>query len=103
MQKRKKHKKKYTKQLQKDLQEIKKNPAALQNKAKESKDQLLNRIRDDKKKAQDKVNSEAFRANVRTGVSSLILSVGYLIISWVGLSEMGLFGGGSKKPRRAPK
>lgn len=90
-------------QLQKDLQEIKKNPAALQSKAQESKDQLLNRIRDDKKKAEDKVNSEAFRANFRTGASSLILSVGYLIISWVGLSEMGLFAGGAKKARRASK
>jgi ABC-type multidrug transport system fused ATPase/permease subunit len=90
------------KQLEKDLKEIKANPAALQNKAKESRDQLLNRIRDEKQKAEKQVNSQAWKASVKTGLNSLILSVGYLIISWVGLSEMGLFSGGAK-PQRAPK
>jgi ABC-type multidrug transport system fused ATPase/permease subunit len=90
------------KQLEKDLKEIKANPAALQNKAKESRDQLLNRIRDEKQKAEKQVNSQAWKASAKTGLNSLILSVGYLIISWVGLSEMGLLGGGAK-PQRAPK
>jgi ABC-type multidrug transport system fused ATPase/permease subunit len=90
------------KQLEKDLKEIKANPAALQNKAKESRDQLLNRIRDEKQKAEKQVASQAWKASVKTGLNSLILSVGYLIISWVGLSEMGLFSGDTKA-RRAPK
>jgi ABC-type multidrug transport system fused ATPase/permease subunit len=90
------------KQLEKDLKEIKSNPAALQNKAKESRDQLLNRIRDEKQKAEQQVNSQAWKASAKTGLNSLILSVGYLIISWVGLSEMGLFNGDAKA-RRAPK
>jgi ABC-type multidrug transport system fused ATPase/permease subunit len=90
------------KQLEKDLKEIKANPAALQNKAKESRDQLLNRIRDEKQKAESQVASQAWKASVKTGLNSLILSVGYLIISFVGLSEMGLFSG-EAKARRAPK
>jgi ABC-type multidrug transport system fused ATPase/permease subunit len=90
------------KQLEKDLKEIKANPAALQNKAKESRDQLLNRIRDEKQKAEQQVDSQSWKASAKTGLNSLILSVGYLIISWVGLSEMGLFSG-EAKARRAPK
>jgi ABC-type multidrug transport system fused ATPase/permease subunit len=86
-------------QLQKDLQEIKDNPSVLPKKAEESRNQLLNRIRDDKKKADDRVNSEALKANLKTGLNSLLLAVGYLIIGWVGLTEMGL---GSKR-RQAPK
>jgi ABC-type multidrug transport system fused ATPase/permease subunit len=89
------------KQLEKDLKEIKANPTALQNKAKESREQLLNRIRDEKQKAEQQVNSQAWKASAKTGLNSLILSVGYLIISWVGLSEMGLFSGDAKT-RRAP-
>ncbi len=89
-------------QLQKDLEEIKANPAILQTKAKESSDQLLNRIREDKQKAEEQVSSEALKANFKTGLNSLLLSVGYLLISWVGLGEMGLFSSRAQH-QQAPK
>ncbi|MBE9032324.1 hypothetical protein IQ266_21535 [filamentous cyanobacterium LEGE 11480] len=84
------------------LERIKANPKAVDTLAKDARDRLLNRIRDEKQEAEKRVNDQAFKSNAKTGVSSLILSVGYLIISWVGLSEMGLFSGGPKN-RRAPK
>lgn len=88
-------------QLQKDLQEIKGDPSKLQSKAQDSRNQLLNQIRDQKAKQEQKINSEALKANLRTGISSLILSVGYLVISWVGLSEIGFSKGGAKARRPA--
>jgi CHASE3 domain sensor protein len=84
-------------QLQKDLQEIKADPGKLQTKAQDSRNQLLNQIRDQKTKQEQKIGSESLKANMRTGLSSLILSVGYLVISWVGLSEIGLKGGGKAR------
>jgi hypothetical protein len=88
-------------QLLKDLQEIKGNPGALQSKAEKSREELKNQIRDQKDKEEKRINGEAIKSNARTGINSLLLSVGYLVISWVGFSEMGLFGG-NKAPRRAP-
>jgi hypothetical protein len=93
------------KQLQKmneELKAIKADPSALANKAKESRDQALNEIRSRKLKAEQQIDSQSWKASAKTGINSLILSVGYLIISWVGLSEMGLFSG-EAKTRRAPK
>jgi ABC-type multidrug transport system fused ATPase/permease subunit len=89
-------------QLQKDLQEIKSNPAALQAKAQKSREEMLNKIRDDKSKEEKRINKEAGRSNFRTGLNSLLLSIGYLIISWVGLNDLGVFGRSNKAPRRAP-
>jgi ABC-type multidrug transport system fused ATPase/permease subunit len=88
--------------LAQDLKEIKTNPAALQNKAKESRDEALNEIRAKKQKADEQLSSQPWKASLKVALNSLILSVGYLLISWVGLSEMGLFSGGAKA-RRAPK
>ncbi len=88
-------------QLQKDLQEIKADPSKLQSKAQDSRNQLLNQIREQKTKQEQKIDSESLKANIRTGLSSLILSVGYLVISWVGLSEIGL-SAGNKARRPAP-
>jgi hypothetical protein len=78
-------------QLQKDLKDIKANPSALQNKAQESRNQLLNQIRSEKEKQEGRVRQEELRVKLRTSVSSLILSVGYIIISWLGVSDMGVF------------
>jgi ABC-type multidrug transport system fused ATPase/permease subunit len=91
------------KQLQKDLQDIKANPAVLQEKAKTSKEQLLNQIRDQKGKEEKKIDDEVFKENVHVSVNSLILSVGYLIISWVGLSELGSLKGAKRRPAKPPQ
>jgi ABC-type multidrug transport system fused ATPase/permease subunit len=90
------------KQLAQDLKDIKSNPGALQDKAKKSRDEALNEIRSRKQKADEQLSSQPWKASLKVALNSLILSVGYLIISWVGLSEMGLFSGESKA-RRAPK
>jgi ABC-type multidrug transport system fused ATPase/permease subunit len=90
------------KKLAQDVREIKANPAALQNKAKESRDEALNEIRAKKQKADEQLSNQPWKASLKIALNSLILSVGYLLISWVGLSEMGLFSG-EGKARRAPK
>jgi ABC-type multidrug transport system fused ATPase/permease subunit len=84
------------------LEQVKANPSIVDSITKEARDKLLNRIRDEKQKSVKLLNDQAFNSNMKTGVNSLILSVGYLLISWVGLSEMGLFSG-EAKTRRAPK
>jgi flagellar biosynthesis GTPase FlhF len=86
-------------QLQKDLQDIKANPSALQNKAQESRNQLLNQIRSERQKQEKRVREEELKVKLRTSVSSLILSVGYIIISWLGFSDLGVF---RKSARRLP-
>ncbi len=90
------------KELVQEMREIKANPAALQNKAKESRDKTLNEIRAKKQKADEQLSGQPWKASLKVALNSLMLSVGYLIISWVGLSEMGLFSG-EGKARRAPK
>jgi hypothetical protein len=83
-------------QLQKDLKELKANPSLLETKAKESSDKALIQIRDQKQKKEQQIRGEALRINLKTGLSGLLLAIGYTLISWVGLADMGLF----TKPRR---
>lgn len=83
-------------QLQKDLKELKANPSLLETKAKDSSDKALIQIRDQQQKKEQQIRGEALRINLKTGLSGLLLSIGYTLISWVGLADMGLFA----KPRR---
>ncbi|MFM2431033.1 MAG: hypothetical protein RLZZ511_2246 [Cyanobacteriota bacterium] len=89
------------KQMEKTLSEVKANPASLNAKADELQKQILNRLGDQQKKAEKQVN-DRLNGNRKTAINSLILAIGYFLTSWIGLSEMGLFGSSSSKPRRAP-
>jgi hypothetical protein len=82
--------------LQKDLQEIQADPGKLQAKAQDSKNEALQQIRNQKQKKEGEIRGEAFKASMRTGLGGLMLAVGYTLIGWLGLAEIGLF---SKKAR----
>jgi hypothetical protein len=82
--------------LQKDLQAIQADPTQLPKKAQESKDEALNQIRSQKQKKEGEIRGEAFKASIRTGLGGLMLAVGYTLIGWLGLAEMGTFSKGSK-------
>jgi hypothetical protein len=83
--------------LQKDLKEIQADPSKLQSKAQESKNEALNQIRSQKQKKEGEIRGEAFKASIRTGLGGLMLAVGYTLIGWLGLAEMGTFSKGSRK------
>jgi hypothetical protein len=62
----------------------------------------LNQIRQRKEEAQKQAQQEALKSGLRIGMSSLLLSIGYIIIGWTGLRGMGALkgGGGKKAPAR---
>ncbi len=84
------------KKVQKTLQEIQADPKKLETEAQKSRDEALNDIRAKKQKKEGEIRGEAFKATMRTGLGGLMLAVGYTLIGWLGLAEMGLF---SKKAR----
>ncbi|MDJ0675390.1 MAG: HpsJ family protein [Calothrix sp. MO_167.B42] len=61
-------------------------------------DQELNKIRSEKEAAEKRTKQEAWKAGLRTGLSSLLLSVGYTIIGWSGLRSMNNSSGKKRKP-----
>jgi hypothetical protein len=81
----------FIKKSQKDLQKLKDDPNYLQVMAKEASDQELQKVRETAKKTEEQARSEASRTSLKTGLSSLWLSIGFTIISWLGLAEMGIF------------
>ncbi|MDX2231304.1 MAG: HpsJ family protein [Leptolyngbyaceae cyanobacterium bins.349] len=50
--------------------------------------QELNKLRTDEQKAKDQTQGNAMRAALRTGLNSLLLSIGYIILGWTGLRQM---------------
>lgn len=66
--------------------------------AQKSADQELNKIRSNKEKLEQRAKQDAWKAGLRTGLSSLLLSVGYIIIGWSGLRGMNKSSGNKRKP-----
>lgn len=94
-------------QTQKDLlKKFKANPQELdqyvdkQNDPQTVADQQRNQIRQTKELAQKQTQDRAWKSGLRTGISSLLLSIGYIIIGWTGLKSMGALQGGHR--RKAP-
>lgn len=59
--------------------------------------QRINDIRQRKEEAEKNAKDAAWRSGVRIGISSLLLSIGYIIIGWTGLKGMGAVQGGKRK------
>jgi hypothetical protein len=57
----------------------------------------LNLIRQRKEEAEKQAKQSAWKSGVRIGMSSLLLSIGYIIIGWTGLRSMGALQGGARK------
>lgn len=71
------------------LQKFKDNPASLDQylaeQSKQGTEQLKNRVQADKLKLEGDVQQKAMKSGLRTGLSSLLLCVGYASIGWTGL------------------
>lgn len=85
---------------QKELQALKTNPNSVADRAKEFRNTQLTKIREERTKAEGQARSEFWKTGVRVGISSLLLSLGYFVIGWLGLKEMGVLGGKRKPPMR---
>ncbi len=90
---------------QKDLlKQYKNNPKALddfiaqQTDPQQLANQRITQIRSQKEQQLEKTSDDAIK-ELRTGLSSLLLSIGYIIIGWTGLrSVVGLQGGSKRSP-----
>lgn len=59
--------------------------------------QRLTQIRQRRDDASKQARDNAWKSGIRIGISSLLLSIGYIIIGWTGLRGMGAFQGGKPK------
>ena len=57
----------------------------------------LTKIRGDKQQAQEQIGEEAWKSGLRIGISSLLLSIGYIVIGWTGLRSLGILQPGRRK------
>ena len=74
-----------TKQQLQNFRELAKNPEALE----ERLNQLQTQLRDQKLDRENRAKTQAFKQGIRTGLSSLMLAVGYIAIGWLGMKKMG--------------
>ncbi len=95
-------------QQQKDLlKKFKADPKALDKFVAEQSDplQLANQrktqIRQNKEAAEKRAKDTAWKSGLRVGISSLLLSIGYIIIGWTGLRSKGATSGGGKRKATA--
>ena len=83
------------------LEESKDNPQVIENflkkRAEEVPNKSLTQIRIQGKQSKEQVNSRAFKSSVRIGLNSLLLSVGYIMIGWTGLKNMGIIKGKGRR------
>lgn len=63
--------------------------------------QQLSQINERKEEAAKRERDGAWRSGVRIGISSLLLAIGYIIIGWTGLRNMGTLRGNSRKATTA--
>lgn len=59
--------------------------------------QRISQIRQRKEEAEKEAKDSAWKSGLRIGISSLLLSIGYIIIGWSGLKGMGALQGGKRK------
>lgn len=95
-------------QQQKDLlKKFKADPKALDTFIAEQSDptqlanQRLTQIRQDKEAAVKQAKDSAWKSGLRVGISSLLLSIGYIIIGWTGLRSKGATSSSGKRKATA--
>jgi ABC-type multidrug transport system fused ATPase/permease subunit len=81
------------KQIRATLDKVKSDPKALDQEVAKARTEGINQIKQKQTEALDELQSELRRNRLHTTLSSLIFSVGYLLIAWIGL-------GGAKAPAR---
>ncbi|MBF2016547.1 MAG: hypothetical protein IGS23_15360 [Rivularia sp. T60_A2020_040] len=95
-------------QQQKDLlKKFKADPKALDTFIAEQSDpqqlanQRLTQIAQEREAAEKRAKETAWKSGLRVGMSSLLLSIGYIIIGWTGLRSQGATNGGGKRKATA--
>jgi len=63
--------------------------------------QLKTRILNRKQELEGQANTNSFKSSIRTGISSLLLAVGYIMIGWAGLKNMGIIKGKGRRQNPA--
>jgi hypothetical protein len=82
-------------QLQ-QLLDLSQNPAELDERLEDTKNRLQTQLRDVQRQEKQRAQTEALKLTLRTGISSLILSTGYIALGWLGLK------GTSSQPKNDP-
>lgn len=85
------------------LQKFKEDPAELERFIQQQTDpqaqatQRVTQIRQRREQAEKQARENAWRSGMRIGVNSLLLAIGYIIIGWTGLRNMGALQGSKRK------
>ena len=89
------------KELKAVLQESKKDPKALdkflEQQAQELPNQARNEIRTRKQQKEKELRTRSRNSSLQTGISSLLLAIGYITVGWTGLRSMGILRFGHRK------
>ncbi|MBD0301606.1 MAG: hypothetical protein ICV85_05355, partial [Tolypothrix sp. T3-bin4] len=71
--------------LRQQLDTFKKDPKALSQQVDAAKKQISK----GKEEAENRARTEALKLGLRTGLSSLFLAIGYIVVGWTGLRSLG--------------
>jgi Fe2+ transport system protein B len=89
------------KELKAVLQESKNDPKALdkflEQQAQELPAQARNEIRTRKQQKEKELRTRSRNSSLQTGISSLLLAIGYITVGWTGLRSMGILRFGRRK------
>ncbi|MEG4940030.1 hormogonium polysaccharide biosynthesis protein HpsJ [Microcoleus sp. F4-D5] len=89
------------KELKAVLEESKKDPKALdkflEQQAQELPNQARNEIRTRKQQKEKELRTRSRNSSLQTGISSLLLAIGYITVGWTGLRTMGILRFGRRK------
>ncbi|WP_293130240.1 HpsJ family protein [Microcoleus sp. bin38.metabat.b11b12b14.051] len=89
------------KELKAVLQESKSDPKALdkflEQQAQELPNQARNEIRTRKQQKEKELRTRSRNSSLQTGISSLLLAIGYITVGWTGLRSMGILRFGHRK------
>ena len=88
-------------QVKEVLEQSKTNPEVLDQFLEQQADnlptQLLTQIRERKQEAEQQAKTRSLKASLQTGISSLLLAIGYIGVGWTGLKGVGILGGGGRR------
>ncbi|MEA5521902.1 HpsJ family protein [Limnoraphis robusta Tam1] len=84
------------------LEQSKTNPQVLEQFLEQQADslptQLLTQIRERQQQLEEQAKTRSLKSSLQTGISSLLLAIGYIGVGFTGLKGVGILGGGRRKP-----
>ncbi|GBF55166.1 hypothetical protein N0824_03042 [Microcystis sp. 0824] len=72
-----------------NLRDLSKKPKEFKQKLDEIKNQLQTQLQERRKQAESQANLEALKQWLRIGIQSMLLSISYSLIGWLGIRELG--------------